>query len=295
MNLLTFVQKLSRPLFAAAILVAAVAACGSDGAPGEVFLPGDYVIGVVVTSDEPVGPSEIGDYLYGFGYGEITVAEDGEITGTAEFTVAGGDPDPVSLPDGEGFPAEITGTVTGTAYEMTIDIDGGEYTSTGTITAEGALSGDFEPSASVGSPLNGMTGGVIQQGELAVACGGFMWGDQDDPRGVGSAIYLLNGDTLFGVFGGTNFQGLLTADVGSLVEVCDVSGCGEAEGVIEAKIDETDFPATATLDVDMGLYASETPGGTYMDIDGGSADEGDDILIFFGGDTESCFGEFMEP
>lgn len=79
------------------------------------------------------------------------------------------------------------------------------------------------------------------------------------------------------------------------MEVCDVSGCGEAEGVIEAKIDETDFPATATLDVDMGLYASETPGGTYMDIDGGSADEGDDILIFFGGDTESCFGEFMEP
>lgn len=96
------------------------------------------------------------------------------------------------------------------------------------------------------------------------------------------------------MFGGTNFQGLLTADVGTL-GACDVSGCGEAEGAIEAKIDETGFPATATLDVDMGLGVSEAPGGTYMGLEGGSADEGDDILIFFGGDTESCFGEIMEP
>jgi len=279
-----------------ATLLAATAftftACDGDE-PGDAFLPGDYVIGVIVTAPDMITAADVDDNVFGFGYGEITVDADGTITGSAEFTTTEG-PGPGSvgkaLPDGEGEPTEITGTVSGTEYEITFDFGDIEYTSTGTITSEGILTGDF-----VGPdefPLTGATGGVVKQGEVAVACGDFIWGDET-PLGYGYAVYLLNGETIFGVLGSPDFSGVLTADA-TFVDTCDIDGCMDSEGEIVAEIDYSGVPSSVTFITEMEGGANETPGGTDWGFSGSGDDSGDDYHIEFGGSTGDCFGS-MEP
>lgn len=270
----------------------ALTACDGDD-PGDAFLPGDYVVGVIVTGSDMITAADVDEDIYGFGYGEITVDADGTITGSAEFTnVEGPGPGSVSrsLPDGEGEPTEITGTVSGTDYEITFDFGSIKYTSTGTITSEGILTGDF-----VGPdefPLTGATGGAVKQGEVAVACGDFVWGDED-PLGDGYAVYLLNGETILGVLGSPDFFGVLTADA-NFVDVCDIEGCMDSEGKIVAEIDYSGVPSSVTFITNMEGGADETPGGTSWGFSGSGDDAGNDYHIEFGGSTNDCFG-FIDP
>lgn len=287
-------MKTFRSGFLAMMLAAtsfALQGCGDD--PGEAFVPGDYVIGVMATVPSGMfSATEISDDIYGFGFGEITVNDDGTITGSATFTTVG---EPVlegsvkSLPDVDGETVEITGTVTGTTYEIVFDFGGDfEYTSTGTISDQGVLTGDFNGPSEF--PLNGATGGVVQQGEVAVACGGFLWGDDSEPLDGGNAIFLLNGDTVFGILGSEDFFGVLTGEA-SFVGTCDIEGCMDAEGKIVAQIDYPGVPSEVTFSIDISGGAEETPGGTSWELDGDGDDSADDYHIEFGGNTGSCFGD----
>ncbi|MCW5828973.1 MAG: hypothetical protein KIT79_06620 [Deltaproteobacteria bacterium] len=265
----------------AAITTLGLAACSDSNAPDATFLPGDYVAGAIYEVPGlplSISPAYLGSDSDRYGLLELTVEEDGTITGTLMDYIAYYNPG--GLPDDNEYiddVYDVEGTVEGTSFTATVDVgmDYPEVTIEGTITPDGILTGEIIGTDDEGSETLGYTGGVVVDGEeLGLACGYFSVNDEDENYlAQGDIVVLARDSDLIGIF-----YDWEDGDFGVFTGTMDMDD-GEGEGTLTGRFDGEDVSASAVIN-NGGLD------GNYFEVNAGftSGDAG-----YFYGDSEDCY------
>lgn len=271
------------------------AACGSDGAS---FKPGRYVAGAMI--GENMGSSSSPEFAFlDYGLLDITVADDGTITGTYQilndfFLLPTGLPD---YSDVQEF--AVTGTAQGTTFTMEIDADeiNTVFSGEGEITPEGEIGAVLLGDCSGECPPDGylvtIAGIEVGSTDTSIACGG-MGFETDDTNGSAPGMYLVNEGTLYAAFVGPTFAGSMVTPISFDEDdlscmMMSIEGCAEGTGTIELEGETADGPLSESLDVEFVSGVYEPGSHTYFFIDGGN--ETPSYGVGFGGDTDTCFDD----
>lgn len=241
-------------------LALSAAACGSNGAaPGATFLPGDYVAGFAAGYEDNYVDCSGFHYdvaMETFGLLQLTVDEDGTITGT--FTDYYGVP-LSSLPgedDGYGDEYEVEGTAVGTDFEAEILDHDLELSITGTISGTGVLLGKGSSGAESGL-LAHAAGLETSDADTAIACGYFSLYKTEESH-HGRVALISRDNELHGVFLSSEFFGILDTDLSAAAcPLFTPNNCSDDAKLTGTLFGDTDVEFEPdVLEVDVN-YASE--------------------------------------
>lgn len=232
MNIITSIRRTGLAL--AAITTFSLAACGSSG--GFSALPGDYEGAAVALLD-----GETPAFLYL----SVTVAEDGSVTGTGKVYDAGasmvGSIDAARVPSSANT-FTVTGQASGDGVEL--DFEDG-VTGTGTVQDSGLVRFTFGGEIEDGE-IDGY--GVLApalDGETAIACGEFGFGNETAETGGIVMLVGSDGGDYFGAFlsaMGDDFVGFVTGEFeagamncGDVTDTCNGGVVGTVTGTLDGE------------------------------------------------------------